>query len=76
MGRVVIAVRSRNEGARSSGVVRRRLFGSQATYRVCDQFSGLVRVEVIAAPGLRAGQRFVFTRQAVGGMEPVPVRSR
>jgi hypothetical protein len=76
MGRVVRDVRSTNTRATPRGVVRRRMFDSQATYRVCDQFSGLVRVEVIAAPGLRAGQRFLFTRQAVAGMEPVPVRSR
>lgn len=52
-------------------LVRCRRLGSVATYRVCDRRGDLVEVEVIEVPGLRAGMRFRFTRDAVAEMQRV-----
>jgi hypothetical protein len=58
---------------------RQRKLGSTATYRICACEGDCVRVEVVVAPGLRAGQHFKFTRGAVELMELVsedePVRT-
>ena len=50
-------------------LVRHRRLGSVSTYRVCDRGGDLVELEVIRVAGLRMGQRFRFTRGAVGNME-------
>jgi hypothetical protein len=55
------------------GEVRRRsLLGTEATYRVLDtERDGVVRVEVIEAPGLPPGRVLRFLTEAVAGMELV-----
>jgi hypothetical protein len=55
------------------GEVRRRsLLGTEATYRVLDtERDGVVRVEVIQAPGLPPGRVLRFLTEAVAGMELV-----
>jgi hypothetical protein len=56
----------------AAGQLRRQVrLGSQATYRVCAINGAQVEVEVVRAPGLAAGQRFTFTRDAVLAMELV-----
>lgn len=46
-----------------------RRLGSESVYRVCSYADrGLVGVEVVVAPGLPAGQRVRFTREAVKTM--------
>jgi len=42
---------------------------SEAIYRVCQCDRDLIAVEVVRAPGLRAGEKFRFTRDAVAAME-------
>jgi hypothetical protein len=44
-------------------------------YRVCEVWDGHVEVEVVVAPGLRAGSHFRFTRDAVASMEQMPAHS-
>ena len=51
------------------GELRRNVrLGSEAVYRICGWDEELVVVEVVNAPGLEAGQRFRFARQAVTQM--------
>jgi len=45
--------------------------GSVATYRARGRSGDLVELETIDVPGLRAGLRFMFTRDAVAKMERV-----
>jgi hypothetical protein len=52
-------------------LLRYRRLGTVATYRVCNGFDDLVELEVIEGPGLRAGQRFRFTQDAVAKMKRV-----
>ncbi len=47
--------------------------GSEAVYEICELDSRFARVEVVRAPGLRAGQHFKFSRDAVALMEFVTV---
>jgi hypothetical protein len=48
---------------------RKRLLESEATYRVVAVADDLVEVEVVQAHGLKEGQRFSFTHDAVAAME-------
>jgi hypothetical protein len=48
---------------------RKRLLESEASYRVVAVAADLVEVEVVEAPGLKPGQRFSFTHDAVAQME-------
>jgi hypothetical protein len=50
---------------------RKRLLNSEATYRILGVADDVVEVEVVEAPGLKAGQRFSFTTEVVGAMELV-----
>lgn len=50
---------------------RHRRLGSDAIYRIDSLGPEYVRVEVVSAPGLRAGQHFKFSRAAVELMELV-----
>jgi len=55
-----------------AGQLRRHIrLESEATYRICAWNEHLVEVEVISAPGLRAGRRFRFRRELVEQMEIV-----
>jgi hypothetical protein len=52
------------------GQIRRnRLLDSEAVYRVVAVADDLVEVEVVQAHGLKEGQRFSFTLEAVAAME-------
>jgi hypothetical protein len=52
------------------GQIRRnRLLESEAVYRVVAVADDLVEVEVVQAQGLKKGQRFSFTHEAVAAME-------
>lgn len=54
----------------AAGQLRRQIkLGSAAVYRIRAVEGAYVQVEVVRAPGLRAGQRFKFTRAAVELME-------
>jgi hypothetical protein len=54
----------------ASGELRRRVsLGTEAVYRVCAVSPTSVEVEVVSAPGLKPGRRFVFTRAAVLRMQ-------
>lgn len=54
----------------AAGQVRRQTrLGSEAVYVVRDVSGPLVELEVIRAPGLRPGQTFRFTQEAVLAME-------
>ena len=48
---------------------RKRLLESEATYRVVSVADDVVEVEVVEAKGLKEGQRFSFTHDAVAAME-------
>jgi hypothetical protein len=48
---------------------RKRLLDSEAVYRVVAVADDLVEVEVVRAHGLKEGQRFSFTNEAVAAME-------
>jgi|1186.fasta_scaffold219223_2 hypothetical protein len=48
---------------------RKRLLESEARYRVVAVAADLVEVEVVEAPGLKPGQRFSFTHDAVAEMD-------
>ena len=50
---------------------RQERLGSKALYRVCACEGNYARVEVVEAPGLRAGAHYKFTRAAVALMELV-----
>jgi hypothetical protein len=52
------------------GQIRRnRLLETEAVYRVVSVADDVVEVEVVRAPGLKEGQRFSFTQEAVAAME-------
>lgn len=52
------------------GQIRRnRVLESEAVYRIVDVTDDLVEVEVVEAHGLKEGQRFSFTHEAVAAME-------
>lgn len=63
--------KQRSDGLLSGQTRRQARLGTDAVYRVCDIGDALVEVEVISGPGLNAGQRFCFTREAVLAMELV-----
>ena len=48
---------------------RKRLLESEAIYRVISVADDLVEVEVVQVQGLKEGQRFSFTHDAVAAME-------
>ena len=52
-------------------LIRYRRLGSVATYRARGRYGDLVELEAIDVPGLRAGLRFMFARDAVAKMERV-----
>jgi hypothetical protein len=45
------------------------MLGAEAVYRIRAVRNETIDVEVVHAPGLQAGQRFAFTREAVVAME-------
>jgi hypothetical protein len=51
---------------------RQQRLDSEAIYRVTDLTPSFAHVEVVEAPGLQAGQRFKFTRDAVRAMTVMP----
>jgi hypothetical protein len=54
------------------GQLRRQTrLSSEAIYEICELTAQYARVEVVRAPGLRAGQHFKFSRAAVALMELV-----
>ena len=56
-----------------AGQVRReRALGTESTYRVLQATDSIVDLEVIAAPGLKAGTRIQVCVAAARAMEPVP----
>jgi hypothetical protein len=61
-------------------LLRHTVLGEEAVYRVVGVAGDCVEVEVISAPGLRAGTRLRFTQAAVARMsvveEPVWQRGR
>ena len=52
-------------------LIEYRRLGSVATYRARGRRGDLVELEAIDVPGLRAGLRFMFGRDAVAKMERV-----
>jgi hypothetical protein len=50
--------------------LRRAVLGTEAVYRVIATNDKRVEVEVVRAPGLRPGSRFVFALAAVLAMDP------
>jgi hypothetical protein len=65
--------------AQPGQLLRRRLLGTEAVYRVVADEGELVEVEVVSAPGLEPGHRLRFTAAAVEEMEPAeprPARAR
>ena len=52
-------------------LVRRRLLGTEALYRVIGENERGVEVEVVKVEGLRAGSRFTFSPKDVRAMDPV-----
>jgi hypothetical protein len=72
------ASRARGDGAQDprrkliqGQLLRRRLLGSDAVYRVIGENARGVEVEVVNVHGLRAGSRFTFSRADVLAMELV-----
>ena len=57
-------------------LVRQRMLGSDAVYRVGPRSGPLVEVEVIAAPALVTGTRLRFTAASLGAMARPVVRRR
>jgi hypothetical protein len=57
-------------------LVRQRMLGSDAVYRVGRRSGPLVEVEVIAAPALASGTRLRFTTASLGAMARPVVRRR
>ena len=61
-----------SHGAQNRGTpAPRPHLGTEAVYRVCDWNDELAEVEVVQAPGLRSGQRFMFDVAAVRSMARV-----
>ena len=60
----------------SPSVLRQRLLGSEASYRVLDESDGVVTAEVLSAPGLPAGMRIRLMADALRSMERLdqPIR--
>ena len=56
-------------------LLRYRRLGSVATYRARASHRDLVELEEIEVPGLKAGRRFMFARDAVAKMERVPLKT-
>ena len=56
---------------RHGAVVRQRLLGTDALYRIIGLNDRGIEVEVIEAPKLAAGSRFTFAPRDVDGMELV-----
>ena len=52
----------------AAGVLRHRVLGSEAGYRVLHRSGSTVELEVIAAPGLEAGARLHLTIAAAAAM--------
>ncbi len=57
-------------------LIRYRRLGSVATYRTRGRHGDLVELEAIDVPGLRAGRRFMFARDAVAKMERVSPKAQ
>ena len=51
------------------GFLRHRALGTEAVYRILDASGPTVEVEVVRAPGLDAGARLTFTREAAQAMD-------
>jgi hypothetical protein len=52
-------------------IVRNRMLGTDATYRIVEQRGENVLVEVIEAPGLEPGYRFEMLAEAAARMERI-----
>ena len=52
-------------------LLRRTVLGSDAIYRVVGRNARGIEVEVVNAPGLRAGSRFTFLPEDVAAMDAV-----
>jgi hypothetical protein len=57
-------------------LMRYRQLGSLASYRARGRHGDLVELEAVDVPGLRAGLRFMFTRDAVAKMECVSPKAQ
>jgi hypothetical protein len=57
-------------------LIRYRRLGSVATYRARGRRRDLVELEAIEVPGLQAGRRFMFARDAVAKMERVSLEAQ
>jgi hypothetical protein len=55
----------------SDEVLRRRVLGSEATYRVLRQTRSVVEVEVLAAPGLQRGTKLHLSLGSVDAMRRI-----
>lgn len=53
-------------------LLRHRVLGDEAFYRVVDAAGEIVEVEVVSAPGLEPGTHLRLTRAAVASMSVVP----
>jgi hypothetical protein len=56
-------------------LLRHRVLGGEAFYRVVDAAGQIVEVEVVSAPGLEPGTHVRLTQAAVGSMSVVPASS-
>lgn len=57
-------------------VVRQSKLGSTATYVVLGIDGPRIEVEVVEAPGLKPGSRFMLAAEAVGTMEQVNAKPK
>jgi hypothetical protein len=55
-------------------LVRERLLGSEAVYRVIKRLGDLVEVEVVRSPKLDPGRHTVFTAEAVAHMKGIEMQ--
>jgi len=62
---------SHNPALEPGQLVRRRMLGTDATYRVVGQNARGVEVEVVEAPGLTPGDRFTFALEDVAVMRAI-----
>jgi len=56
-----------------SEVVRKRVLGTEASYRVLHEAGPIVQVEVLDAPGLAPGTHVYLSSSAVAHMRHAPV---
>lgn len=52
-------------------LLKRVVLGTEAIYRVIETSDRGVEIEVVRAPGLKPGSRFVFALKAVLAMDPL-----